>query len=349
MICSWLGRLADALGRLGHDEVDEHRLPRRRLLVLDPGEVEKVVDDPADPERLGVDPVRQTLGHLRLVLDEERLGEEADGPHGRLQLVADVGDEVAADVLEAPALGDVVDDGDDPEGALAVVDALCAHDKRAPWRAVELEHPLLARAWRSRGEELLDRLGGDGVAVAAAHERDGLAVAEHGVAALVGDEHGLGEGVERPAEPDRLGARLGHGLGGAVSGPLDVDEDVLEVLGLLRRRVGAEPGSERLSRWRRLRVPRRAVIRPVATMRRDHDDDGDDELENRQAKDRAHCPKHGMAGRPAGTGEFPSSISGGPVGDGGSRCGQSSNADRATAPRGSSPSTRPRQLLLPKR
>ena len=28
----------------------------------------------------------------------------------------------------------------------------------------------------------------------------------------------------------------------------------------------------------------------------DNDDDGDDELEDRQAKDRAHYPKHGMAG-----------------------------------------------------
>ena len=46
--------------------------------------------------------------------------------HGGLQLVAHVGDEVAADLLEAPALGHVVDGGDHPERAPAVVDQLRA-------------------------------------------------------------------------------------------------------------------------------------------------------------------------------------------------------------------------------
>ena len=69
-----------------------------------------------------MDPCGQTLGDLGVGLDEQRLGEEAERAHRRLQLVADVGDEVAADLLEPAALGDVLDDGDDPERPVAVVD-----------------------------------------------------------------------------------------------------------------------------------------------------------------------------------------------------------------------------------
>ena len=193
-----------------------------------------------------MDPLGETVGHLRLVLGEQCLGEQAEGTHRGLQLVADVGDEVPPDVLEPAALGDVVDDRDHAERALAVVDALGAHDERASGRAVQLEHSLLARPGRRLGEQLVDGLGGERVPVTAAHERDGLAVAEHGLAALVRDDHGLGKRVERAAEPDRLRARLGHGFGRPVGRPLDVDEDLLEVPRLLRRRLGSEPRCERL-------------------------------------------------------------------------------------------------------
>ena len=66
----------------------------------------------------------QPLGHGRVRLADQGLGQQPEGAHGGLQLVADVGHEVAADLLEAPALGDVVDDGDHPEGAPPVVDQL---------------------------------------------------------------------------------------------------------------------------------------------------------------------------------------------------------------------------------
>ena len=58
---------------------------------------------------------------------EQGLCEQAERAHRRLQLVADVGDEVAPDLLETAPFGDVVDDGDHSERPLAVVDALrCA-------------------------------------------------------------------------------------------------------------------------------------------------------------------------------------------------------------------------------
>lgn len=194
-------------------------------------------------------------------------------------------------------------------------------------RAVKLQHPFLARAGRSCRQELFDGLGRDGVAVTTADQGDGLAVAEHGVTALVCDENGLGEGVERPAQPDRLRARLRHRFGGPVSGPFHVDEDVLEVLGLLVRRVGAEPGSEGLQPLSQTARAAPGRYEARRDNEGDHDHDCDHQLENRQAKDRAHCHKHGMADRPRAQASFPPRFP--PRGRyGGSRCGQPSNAKR---------------------
>ena len=175
-------RLADALCGFCHHEVDQHRLARRRLLVLDAREVEEVVNDPADAEGLGVDPVRESLGDLRLVLRKQRLGKQPDRAHGRLQLVTDVRDEVTPDVFEAAALRYVLDDGNQPEGALAVVDALRTHDQGPTRRAVKLEHTFIRGPRRRRGDELFDRLSCESVPMPASDERDGLAVAEDGLA-----------------------------------------------------------------------------------------------------------------------------------------------------------------------
>ena len=57
-----------------------------------------------------------------IVLGEQRFGEQAERADGRLQLVADVGDEVAAHGLEPPALGHVVDDAEGADGATVVVE-----------------------------------------------------------------------------------------------------------------------------------------------------------------------------------------------------------------------------------
>ena len=119
-----LGRRPDSFCGFGHDEVDEHGFARWRLLVLDARQIQQVVDDPRDAECLGVDPLRETPRHLGFGLGKQRLGEKPERTHRRLQLVADVGDEVPADFLEPTPLGDVIDDGDDPERPLAVVDGL---------------------------------------------------------------------------------------------------------------------------------------------------------------------------------------------------------------------------------
>ena len=76
---SLLGCRPDPLDRLGHDQVDLDGLAGWRLLRLDPAQVEQVVDDPADPEGLGVDPRGQPLGHLGVGLDGEGLGQQARG------------------------------------------------------------------------------------------------------------------------------------------------------------------------------------------------------------------------------------------------------------------------------
>ena len=85
------------------------------------------------------------------------------------------------------------------------------HESASGW-PVQFEHPFLVSAGRRCGEELLDCLGRERVPMAASDERDGFAVAEHGLAALVCDEYRLGKGIERPAESDGLGARLRDSL-----------------------------------------------------------------------------------------------------------------------------------------
>ena len=261
-----VGRGAHALDRLGHHEVHQDRLARRRFLRLDPRQVEEVVDDPADPEGLGVDPAGQARRHRGVGLRHQGLGQQAERAHRGLELVADVGHEVAADLLEAPALGDVLDHGDDAQRAAAVVDDLRAHRQGAPGRAVEVEGAL-GRPWRPGvGQEVDDGLGRQGVAVAAAHEAVGPGVAEDHLAALVADHDALGEGVEGPAEADGVGRGLGHRLGGPVGDLLEVVEGGLDPGGSRRAALDAEPGGER-------RQPLLEGVAPRApAQERGHDD-----------------------------------------------------------------------------
>ena len=77
-----------------------------------------------DPERLGRASARRaaaaTSGSSSA---SERLGQQAEGADGRLELVADVGHEVAAHGLEAAALGDVVDHHERAAGSAALLEA----------------------------------------------------------------------------------------------------------------------------------------------------------------------------------------------------------------------------------
>ena len=81
----------------------------QRLAALEPGQVDQLADQPAEPVGLVRDAAGEALHGLRVVggvLD--RLGEEGQRADRGLQLVPDVGHEVAADRLDAAGLGHVL-------------------------------------------------------------------------------------------------------------------------------------------------------------------------------------------------------------------------------------------------
>ena len=124
-------------------------------------------------------------------------------PHRRLELVADVGHEVAAGGVEPPPLGDVVDHG---QGA--VVERHGGDDQRAARRAEQLDGSIAGHPGQRLGHQLVDRGGHQRVAVAGIGERLGHAVAEHHRPGGVGDEHTLRDGVQGPQQ---AGAELAGG------------------------------------------------------------------------------------------------------------------------------------------
>ena len=101
---------------------DVHDLVLERLVDLDAGQFEQVVDRASDTERLGEDALGQPSDDIGVVLVEQRLGEQAQRPDGCLQLVADVGDEVAADGFEPSPFGHVVDEDDGPDRGIVAVE-----------------------------------------------------------------------------------------------------------------------------------------------------------------------------------------------------------------------------------
>ena len=198
--------------------------------------------------------------------------------HRRLELVADVGHEVAADLLEPAALRDVLDQRDHAERPAAVVDLARPHLQRAPGRPVEVERALGRSLVPGVLQDLGHRLGGQGVTVAADHQGVGAAVAvDHG-AVLVAEDDALGEGVERAPQADGVGAGLGHGLGGPAGHLLEVGQRGLDVVLVLRadRAPGGCRGRPGAARWpgapnaarsrpRRSRPARRRRPRPRRT------------------------------------------------------------------------------------
>ena len=143
-----------------------------------------------------------------------------------------------------------------------------------------------------RGEELFDGLGRERVPMAASDERDRFAVAEHGLAALVGDEHSLGKGIERPAESDGLGARFRDRLCRAVGCTFQMNQHFLEVVRVRLRRVRTEPRGECLQSLPQAGATPAGCDQCGRRYESDQRDNGDDELENRHVKDPAHFPKH---------------------------------------------------------
>ena len=89
--------------------VDPDDLVLGGLVDLDAGQLEQVVDRAADPQGFGEDALREATDDIGVVLTEHRLGQQAQRADRRLELVADVGDEVATNGLEPASFGDVLD------------------------------------------------------------------------------------------------------------------------------------------------------------------------------------------------------------------------------------------------
>ena len=134
-----------------------HRLAARRLVGLDAAQLEQVVDGAADAERLGRACARPALGDHAASSSASSVSASRPARRRRLQLVADVGDEVAAHGLEPPPLGDVVDDHDAPPTAGRRIErrTRTGADRALRWgRTARCGSPVDRR--RVRLEQLLD-------------------------------------------------------------------------------------------------------------------------------------------------------------------------------------------------
>ena len=103
----------------GDRRVDvDHDGRLERVVALEPGELDDLLHQPGEPVALDLHPVGEALHRLGVVGGvDDRLGEQADRADGRLQLVADVGHEVAADRLDALLARAVLDQDQHQPGA----------------------------------------------------------------------------------------------------------------------------------------------------------------------------------------------------------------------------------------
>lgn len=121
------GRRAGPVEHLGDHPVDRDGLRRGlRLRALEPGQLQQLLHQPAEPGGLVLDPLgepaggQHVLGELRGTVGrlggvDQGLGEELQRPDRGLQLVADVGHEVPPHPGQPVRLGDVGGlDGDVP-------------------------------------------------------------------------------------------------------------------------------------------------------------------------------------------------------------------------------------------
>ena len=135
----------------------------------------------------------------------ERLGEHLERADRRLELVAHVGDEVAAHALDPVHLGDVVDERGRAERPLGVAERHRRQVQHRARRAEELQLALArARRCSARVEQLVERAGGDRVGVARVAVPLGRRVAEHLAAVGVDDDDRRGGARRaRPASRSR--------------------------------------------------------------------------------------------------------------------------------------------------
>ncbi len=87
---------------------------RERIISLQPGQVDDVLHERAEPSRLDLHALGEVADLLLIVgRSQERLGEKGDGTHRRLQLVTHVRDEVPPDDVDSALLGQIVDEHQD--------------------------------------------------------------------------------------------------------------------------------------------------------------------------------------------------------------------------------------------
>ena len=117
------GRLgADLVDRAPHEVVDVDDLRAgERVVALQAGQVDDVLDEVAEAGRLHLHALREVAHLLGVVAGgRDGFGQQGERAHGGLELVADVGHEVAPDDVDTALLGEVVDQDEDrpgPQGA----------------------------------------------------------------------------------------------------------------------------------------------------------------------------------------------------------------------------------------
>ena len=90
----------------------------RLLAGVQPREAQQIADETFHPHRVTADDLEESSDLRRLgTAVEQRLDVAADGGQRRAQLVRDVGDEVTADAIGTPQIGDVVHDEHGAGGA----------------------------------------------------------------------------------------------------------------------------------------------------------------------------------------------------------------------------------------
>ena len=156
------------------------------------------------PTRNGLPPIRPAAsraGHLAVGFARPSVSaRSAEGADRRPQLVADVGDEVAPNGLEAAALGDVVDDRNRADKVVAVRDRPAGEHERAGRRTMQLERPRLVIATAAASSNSSTARATSRVGMPSADQGDRVVVAKHRRALGIADDHALREHVEGAAQ-----------------------------------------------------------------------------------------------------------------------------------------------------
>jgi hypothetical protein len=225
-------RRTGAVHGLGDHRVDVHGLEfRQRLAALEPGQVDQLTHEAAEPVGLVGDAAGEALHRLRIVGGTlDRLGEQRQRPDRRLQLVADVGHEVAADGIRPPGLGHVLQHQRHRTrrrgGATVQPDAMRPHEAGAAADQVageaDVGPPAAPGPHRLRQSQ---QLGDEEAAAADDAQRPCGGIGQQHRVVGVDEHHGRVHEVQEPPGEGRLGKRdrrvAGRGAAVVVAGAED--------------------------------------------------------------------------------------------------------------------------------